>query len=88
MRRGSSGARHPSSLPLASLWSYSYVHPFGRRVLTPGLISHLDSLRPVLRHEPRLWRATCRKLVFHLFRSRMQQLQESVVHWVYPAARM
>jgi len=38
----------------------------GRKGLTLGLISCLDSLRPVLRHEPHLWRATCRELVFPL----------------------
>jgi len=59
-------AHHPFSLLLVPLWSYSYIRPLGRRVLTPGLISHLDSFRPVLRHEPRLWCATCRKLVFPL----------------------
>ena len=58
---------------------------FGRKVLTPGLISHLDSPRPVLRHGPRLWRATRRKLALPLSRSLMQRLPESAVRRVHPA---
>ena len=57
----------------------------GHKVLTPGLISRLDSPRPVLRHGPHLWCATRRKLVLPLSRSLMQWLPESAVRWVYPA---
>ena len=57
----------------------------GRKVLTPGLISRLDSPRRVLRHGPRLWHATRRKLVLPLSRSLMQRLQESAVRRVFPA---
>ena len=63
------------------LTSVRFVH----KVLTPGLISCLESLILVLRHKPRLWCVTCRNLVLPLSRSRRQQLQESAVRWVYLA---
>jgi len=35
-----------------------------RKVLTPGLILHLDSLRVFLRYKPRLWRVTLKEASF------------------------